>query len=125
MQPHEVTVDVADNGRGIAPEKLARAFEAFDRMDEEQLTQGSGLGLAVSKKFVDLHDGRMWIESEMGRGTAVSFALPLPVQARSSGCPLGNCTCHGPCASGAAAPGSGVAHRPAGAGAAAPPREQL
>jgi signal transduction histidine kinase/DNA-binding response OmpR family regulator len=77
---HEAIIEVADSGRGIAPEKLARAFEAFDRMDEEQLTQGSGLGLAVSKKFVEMHDGRMWVESEVGKGTVVSFALPLPVR---------------------------------------------
>uniref|UniRef100_A0A7C1JYR0 histidine kinase n=1 Tax=Caldilinea aerophila TaxID=133453 RepID=A0A7C1JYR0_9CHLR len=78
----ELTVLVQDSGRGIAPEKLARAFEAFDRLDEEQLTHGSGLGLAVSKKFVELHDGRMWIESELGRGTTVGFTLPLPTQNR-------------------------------------------
>ncbi|MCB0021985.1 MAG: HAMP domain-containing histidine kinase, partial [Caldilinea sp.] len=67
----EVTVLVQDSGRGIAPDKLARAFEAFDRLDEEELTHGSGLGLAVSKKFVDLHRGRMWIESEPEKGTTV------------------------------------------------------
>lgn len=78
----ELTVLVQDSGRGIAPEKLARAFEAFDRLDEEQLTHGSGLGLAVSKKFVELHDGRMWIESELGRGTTVGFTLPLPTHAK-------------------------------------------
>ena len=76
----EVTVIVEDSGRGIAPEKLSRAFEAFDRMDEEELSKGSGLGLAVSKRFVDLHEGRMSIASEVGRGTTVSFALPLPAE---------------------------------------------
>jgi len=83
----EVTVLVQDSGRGIAPDKLARAFEAFDRLDEEELTHGSGLGLAVSKKFVDLHRGRMWIESEPGKGTTVGFTLPLP--AHTEGVPLG------------------------------------
>lgn len=83
----EVTVLVQDSGRGIAPDKLARAFEAFDRLDEEELTHGSGLGLAVSKKFVDLHHGRMWIESEPGKGTTVGFTLPLP--AHAEGVPLG------------------------------------
>ncbi|HRA66744.1 MAG TPA: ATP-binding protein, partial [Caldilinea sp.] len=76
----EVTIRVTDSGRGIAPDKLQRAFEAFDRLDEEELTHGSGLGLAVSKKFVDLHEGRMWIDSKLGRGTCVSFTLPLPTQ---------------------------------------------
>jgi signal transduction histidine kinase/CheY-like chemotaxis protein len=75
---NDVTIVVQDNGRGIAPEKLKRAFEAFDRLDEEELTHGSGLGLAVSKKFVDLHGGRMWIESTINQGTSVGFALPLP-----------------------------------------------
>ena len=75
-----VTIRVADSGRGIAPDKLQRAFEAFDRLDEEDLTHGSGLGLAVSKKFVELHEGRMWIESTPGQGTCVGFTLPLPRQ---------------------------------------------
>ena len=88
----QVTLRVADSGRGIAPEKLARAFEAFDRLDEEQLTQGSGLGLAVSKKFVELHDGRMWIESALEStatqgGTTVHLTLPLPSSAEKL--PLG------------------------------------
>jgi len=77
----EAVITVADSGRGIAPDKLHRAFEAFDRLDEEQLQAGSGLGLAVSKKFVELHEGKMWIESEIGRGTEVSFTLPLPTSA--------------------------------------------
>ncbi len=76
----EVVILVSDSGRGIAPDKLKRAFEVFDRLDEEELTHGSGLGLAVSKKFVELHEGRMWIESTPGQGTCVSFALPLPTQ---------------------------------------------
>jgi len=73
-----VTIRVTDSGRGIAPDKLQRAFEAFDRLDEEDLTHGSGLGLAVSKKFVEMHEGRMWIESTPGQGTCVGFTLPLP-----------------------------------------------
>lgn len=76
----EVTILVQDSGRGIAPDKLQRAFEAFDRLDEEELTHGSGLGLAVSKKFIELHQGRMWIDSTLGKGTTVGFTLPQPVQ---------------------------------------------
>ncbi len=75
-----VTILVQDSGRGIDPDKLQRAFEAFDRMDEAQLTHGSGLGLAVSRKFVELHQGRMWIDSEPGKGTLVGVTLPLPTQ---------------------------------------------
>jgi len=78
VQAEEVTLTIADSGRGIAPEKLNRAFETFDRLDEEPLKEGSGLGLAISKKFVELHEGRMWIDSEIGKGTTVSFTLKLP-----------------------------------------------
>jgi signal transduction histidine kinase/DNA-binding response OmpR family regulator len=74
----EVTVSVADSGRGIDPANLQRAFEAFSRLDETQLRDGSGLGLAISKKFIELHDGRIWIASELGKGTTVTFTLPLP-----------------------------------------------
>jgi signal transduction histidine kinase/CheY-like chemotaxis protein len=73
-----VTISVADSGRGIDPANLHRAFEAFSRLDEVQIRDGSGLGLAISKKFIELHDGRIWIESEPGKGTTVSFTLPLP-----------------------------------------------
>lgn len=79
----EVKISVEDNGRGIAPDKVQRAFEAFDRLDEDELTHGSGLGLAVSKKFVELHQGRIWIDSEVGKGTVVSFVLPLPSAAEN------------------------------------------
>ncbi len=73
-----VRVVVADSGRGIDPSSLRRAFEAFSRLDEEQVRNGSGLGLAISKKFIELHEGSIWIESEPGRGTRVTFTLPLP-----------------------------------------------
>lgn len=73
-----VTVSVIDSGRGIDPGSLHRAFEAFSRLDETQLRDGSGLGLAISKKFIELHAGRIWIESTLGKGTAVHFTLPLP-----------------------------------------------
>lgn len=71
-------VTVEDTGRGIPEDRLARAFEAFTQLDENTLREGSGLGLAVSKKFVELHGGDMWITSEVGRGTTVGFSLPLP-----------------------------------------------
>lgn len=71
-----VEVAVQDSGRGISPEALSRAFESFVRLDENYTREGSGLGLAVSKKFVELHGGRMWIESNVGLGTMVSFSLP-------------------------------------------------
>ncbi|MCL6430249.1 MAG: HAMP domain-containing histidine kinase, partial [Anaerolineae bacterium] len=73
----EVLVSVEDSGQGIPPDRLARAFEAFSQLDDDHVRQGSGLGLAVSKRFVELHGGRMWIDSKPGRGTTVGFSLPL------------------------------------------------
>jgi DNA-binding response OmpR family regulator/anti-sigma regulatory factor (Ser/Thr protein kinase) len=97
LEANQVIIAVEDSGRGISPEHLTRAFEAFSRLDEQDLRDGSGLGLAVSKKFVELHGGTMSIESELNRGTKVSFSLPLldhtALLARpytASGRPLGN-----------------------------------
>ncbi len=78
LQGREAAVTVEDSGRGIPPDRIGRAFEGFSQLDEDRAREGSGLGLAVSKRFVELHGGRMWIESTVGRGTTVGFALPLP-----------------------------------------------
>ena len=80
-------VAVQDSGRGIEAADLSHAFEAFSQFDEQRMQGGSGLGLAVSKKFVELHGGRMWIESERGKGTTVSFELPLPERGAQSASP--------------------------------------
>ncbi len=83
MENAEVIVAVEDSGRGIEPARLAQAFEAFSQLENDQARQGSGLGLAVSKRFVELHGGAMRIESEVGRGTTVYFSLPLPGELQS------------------------------------------
>jgi CheY-like chemotaxis protein len=75
--PAEAIIGVEDSGRGIPPDKLARAFEAFTQLHDDQIREGTGLGLAVSKRFIQLHGGRMWIESHEGVGTTVGFALPI------------------------------------------------
>jgi len=77
VEQQEIVVTVEDSGRGIARDRIASAFEAFTQLGDGQVREGSGLGLAVSKRFVELHGGRMWIDSEMGRGTTVGFSLPI------------------------------------------------
>jgi signal transduction histidine kinase/CheY-like chemotaxis protein len=77
-EEQEATVTVQDSGRGIAPDRLAQAFEAFSQLEDSQVREGSGMGLAVSKRFVELHGGRMWIKSQEGHGTTVGFILPIP-----------------------------------------------
>ena len=73
----EVRVSVADTGPGVDPEDHERIFEEF-RQSQSGLEQreGTGLGLALSKRFVELHGGRIWIESELGRGSTFVFTLP-------------------------------------------------
>jgi two-component system cell cycle sensor histidine kinase PleC len=72
-------VAVTDTGIGIAPEDLARLARPFEQVEGQhsKTTQGTGLGLALTKSLVELHGGRLAIESEPGRGTTVSFDLPI------------------------------------------------
>ncbi len=76
---HEIIVSVSDDGPGIDPMDQARVFEKFIQVGDT-LTgkpQGTGLGLAISKEIIDRHGGRIWVESEPGRGSVFSFAIPV------------------------------------------------
>jgi signal transduction histidine kinase/CheY-like chemotaxis protein len=74
-----VQVTVADTGHGIAPEDMARVFEEFRQLDASlnKRYDGTGLGLALSRRFIEMHGGRLWAESELGQGSRFSFTLPL------------------------------------------------
>jgi signal transduction histidine kinase len=72
----EVIVSVRDDGVGIAPEHQTRIFEEFEQVGTAQLQEGTGLGLALSRRFVELHGGRLWVESAPGQGSTFSFNLP-------------------------------------------------
>ena len=75
----DVVVSVTDTGLGIAPEAQKRLFEPFEQLDGSIRRRhgGSGLGLSISKRFVEMHEGRIWMESEVGTGTTIYFAIPL------------------------------------------------
>ena len=80
----ELIVQVGDTGPGIPQEELERVFEEFHQVDKTVSLPGSaGLGLAVSKRILELHDGRMWVESTVGKGSTFSFAFPLQESNRS------------------------------------------
>jgi two-component system phosphate regulon sensor histidine kinase PhoR len=69
---------VEDFGAGIGSEHLSRLFERFYRVDKTRSREsgGTGLGLAIAKHIVESHKGRMWVESELGRGSRFCFTLP-------------------------------------------------
>jgi signal transduction histidine kinase len=74
----EVRVSVTDTGPGIPPEDRERIFLEFQQTEiGVQQREGTGLGLALSKRLVELHGGRIWVESENGQGSRFVFALPL------------------------------------------------
>jgi PAS domain S-box-containing protein len=77
-----VRVDVRDTGIGIAPDDMGRIFERFYRADHPlvQETSGTGLGLSIVRMFVEMHGGRVWVESRRNKGSTFTFILPLPVQ---------------------------------------------
>ena len=74
----EVQVSVTDTGPGIAARDRERIFEEFQQTDiGMQQREGTGLGLALSKRLVELHGGRIWVESEPGHGSRFVFTLPI------------------------------------------------
>jgi len=72
-------VAVTDTGVGIAPEDRERIFEEFQQVDTSSTRRkgGTGLGLAIARRIVELHGGRIWVESTPGRGSTFAFTLPL------------------------------------------------
>jgi signal transduction histidine kinase len=75
----EVRVSVTDTGPGIARGDQARIFEEFQQATAgKEQREGTGLGLALSKRLVELHGGRIWVDSELGKGSTFTFTLPAP-----------------------------------------------
>jgi signal transduction histidine kinase len=74
----EVEIAVSDTGIGIAPEDQAAVFEEFRQVgsDQARKSEGTGLGLALARRFVELHGGRIWLASEIGKGSTFTFSLP-------------------------------------------------
>ncbi|MDX5420660.1 MAG: sensor histidine kinase [Hymenobacteraceae bacterium] len=79
----DIKVNVVDNGRGIEPEFQKQIFDKFYQAENQTIRkpEGSGLGLAICKKIIESHQGRVWVESEPGRGAKFSFVLPVKVKA--------------------------------------------
>ena len=74
-----VEVSVSDTGIGIAPEDQEKVFEEFRQVgtDYAKKHEGTGLGLTLSRRFVELHGGKIWVKSQLGQGATFTFTLPV------------------------------------------------
>jgi two-component system sensor histidine kinase BarA len=75
----QVSVSVHDTGIGIAPEDQEKIFSRFFRADDSvvQESPGAGLGLSIVQSLVEMHGGRIWVESQVGKGSTFTFTLPM------------------------------------------------
>jgi signal transduction histidine kinase len=82
----KIEVAVRDTGIGIAPEDQAAVFEEFKQVGRDHMrkAEGTGLGLALTRRFVELHGGAIRLESAPGKGSTFSFSLPLAAADRSA-----------------------------------------
>jgi signal transduction histidine kinase len=79
------TVAVQDNGPGISKADQGKIFEEFQQADNSATKKkgGTGLGLSISRRIVEMHGGKLWVESEVGRGSVFQFSLPVEVQTQT------------------------------------------
>ncbi|MGQ0605543.1 MAG: sensor histidine kinase [Candidatus Nitrosotenuis sp.] len=79
LEDRDAIISVIDNGCGIPKEKISHLFGKFYQVNTSQVRErsGSGLGLAICKSIIELHNGKIWAESDVGKGTAIRFTIPL------------------------------------------------
>ena len=77
-----LVVSVSDTGPGISERDQQEIFEEFRQVENSATAKkgGTGLGLAIAKRIIELHEGRIWVESSLGKGSTFSFSLPVRVE---------------------------------------------
>lgn len=83
MRDEFIVLSIKDNGIGFSEEEKSKIFKQFGKIERygqglDIITEGSGLGLFISKKIIELHDGQIWVESE-GRNKGTTFYISLPL----------------------------------------------
>jgi signal transduction histidine kinase len=78
---NQIEISIEDNGEGVSPEETAHLFDRFYRTDSSRTRDsdsgGSGLGLAIAKSIIEMHKGKIWVESEKGKGMKIIIRLPI------------------------------------------------
>ncbi len=79
LEQNNILIHTTDNGKGIAPEDVSKLFQKFGRLQEAEKskTQGTGLGLYISKQIIELHKGSIQVDSQVGKGTTFTIVLPV------------------------------------------------
>jgi signal transduction histidine kinase len=77
-----LTVAVRDTGPGISPSDQGKIFEEFQQADDSATKRkgGTGLGLSIAKRIIGMHGGRIWVESDVGKGSTFAFTIPVKVE---------------------------------------------